>query len=264
MKRLTGLGSIVLVCVLLLAACSVTAQESELTYESFDGKTVVIFATPVEFTPEDMEMIIGVKVGEIITVPSISEALAALRSGRADCMFISLSSAEYLCQADSSLGYVAGNDQESTLTMLTRAEDAELTQRINAAIDTLNEQGVVEELMAKTTQELLSGNLVSIDALEELEGDETLLVGVSGDLPPLDFISTEGNPAGFNAAYMHEIAKQMGVKVEFVLVPTSTKFAALLSGRIDTFLWHASWTSGEEISASNVYYTTGGAVVYVK
>ena len=38
-------------------------------------------------------------------------------------------------------------------------------------------------------------------------GEETYVVGVTGDLPPLDYVAADGTPAGFNVALMDAIAE---------------------------------------------------------
>ncbi|MDR2743225.1 MAG: transporter substrate-binding domain-containing protein [Treponema sp.] len=64
------------------------------------------------------------------------------------------------------------------------------------------------------------------------------LVGISGDLPPCNYISADGKPAGFNVALMDALSQVLSKNVQFVTVPSDARFSALLSKnarRMDLF-----------------------------
>lgn len=92
---------------------------------------------------------------------------------------------------------------------------------------------------------------------EKLEGADTLYVGISGDVAPLDYVSADGTPAGFNVALMNEIGRLLGKNIEFVVVSTDAKFSSILSGKIDAFFWHISILPlPETIAVTDSYYST--------
>ena len=73
---------------------------------------------------------------------------------------------------------------------------------------------------------------------EHFNGAPTVKVAVTGDLPPVDFISEEGFPAGYNVAVLSEIGKRLRVNISLVNVDAGARTAALVSGRADIVFWY--------------------------
>lgn len=73
---------------------------------------------------------------------------------------------------------------------------------------------------------------------EKFPGAQTVKVAVTGDLPPADFISEEGLPAGFSVAVLSEIGKLLKVNIVTVSVSAGARTAALVSGRADVVFWY--------------------------
>ena len=96
--------------------------------------------------------------------------------------------------------------------------------------------------------------------LEEIPDAETIRVGISGTLPPMDYATADGRPGGFNVALFGEISKLLGKNVEFVTVDPDAKFMALSSGTIDLFFWnfYGRFIS-EDYEISQPYLTDYGA-----
>ncbi|MBR0034752.1 MAG: transporter substrate-binding domain-containing protein, partial [Synergistaceae bacterium] len=57
-------------------------------------------------------------------------------------------------------------------------------------------------------------------------------------LPPADFISEEGLPAGYSVAVLSEIGKILKVNISTVSVSAGARTAALVSGRADVVFWY--------------------------
>ena len=73
---------------------------------------------------------------------------------------------------------------------------------------------------------------------EKFKGAPTVNVAVTGDLPPVDFISEEGLPAGYSVAVLSEIGKRLRVNISLVNVSAGARTAALVSGRADVVFWY--------------------------
>ena len=73
---------------------------------------------------------------------------------------------------------------------------------------------------------------------EKFPGAKTVRVAVTGDLPPADFISEEGLPAGYSVAVLSEIGKLLKVNIVTVSVSAGARTAALVSGRADVVFWY--------------------------
>ena len=62
-------------------------------------------------------------------------------------------------------------------------------------------------------------------------------VGVTGDVPPMDFVASNGKAAGFNIALLTEIANRAQVNFELVQIETGARAMALSSGKVDAVFW---------------------------
>ena len=67
---------------------------------------------------------------------------------------------------------------------------------------------------------------------------------MTGDLPPLDFVDTEGKPEGFNTAVLAEIGTRMLKNIELVKIDSGARAAALTSGQVDVVFWAIVPVSG--------------------
>ena len=62
---------------------------------------------------------------------------------------------------------------------------------------------------------------------------------MTGDLPPLDYVSADGKAAGFNTALLAEISKLVRQNFELVQIDSGARAAALTSGKVDVVFWAA-------------------------
>lgn len=70
-------------------------------------------------------------------------------------------------------------------------------------IQTLREDGTLDNLI-----DTYITNISTSGSESSLQGDKenAYVVGVTGDLPPLDYVAADGVPAGFNVALMNAIS----------------------------------------------------------
>ena len=69
--------------------------------------------------------------------------------------------------------------------------------------------------------------------LEAIKQAGTIKVGTSADYPPFESVDANGNKVGFDVELMTEIAKRLGVKLEWVDMPFDSLIAAVQEGKID-------------------------------
>ena len=67
---------------------------------------------------------------------------------------------------------------------------------------------------------------------------ETIKVAVTGDLPPIDFIASDGTPTGYNTAILSEIGKRLKKNIRLISVDAGGRSAALASERADVIFWY--------------------------
>ena len=72
----------------------------------------------------------------------------------------------------------------------------------------------------------------------KFDGAGTIRAAVTGDLPPVDFMTDDGNAAGFSTAVLAEIGKRLGINIELMNIESAARSAALASGRADVVFWY--------------------------
>lgn len=162
---------------------------------------------------------------------TLSSMQMALNSGLIDEMNLTQVVAEHLLSTNpgkyevscikhtnNSLGYAFGFVDEG------------LQKKFNEALEVLQENGKYAELLK---------NLYNFQPaeFEKFEGAETIKIAVTGEIPPIDLIAPDGQPAGFNVAILSEITKILKVNVELIHVYGEARLPALISGRADVVFW---------------------------
>jgi ABC-type amino acid transport substrate-binding protein len=244
-----------------LVSCGKPAPANYNTYEDLDGKVLGMFEMPNQLSVEQINALMGTNFESVATFPTFNEALMALKSGRVDAVNVTKPQAAYTIKTDTSYKFIAGSGENPLqVTMLTSNKNMRLLAQINSAIKTLTDTGELDTLN-KTYIEDVSVEEVALPPV--IEGADTIKVGVSGDMPPFDYLTADGKPSGYNVALMGAIAREAGFNIEFVAIPFSTKLSALVSDRVDVFFFHGGISSHESIVSTDVYYAnlSGGLLV---
>ena len=88
-----------------------------------------------------------------------------------------------------------------------------------------------------------------------------LAVGMTGNMPPLNMTSKEGELIGYEVDLARAMAKAMGVRAKPVVMPFAELLPALQSGKIDLILSNMTITPGRNLKVAFVgpYFTSGKA-----
>ncbi len=78
--------------------------------------------------------------------------------------------------------------------------------------------------------------------LEAIKKAGVIKVGTSADYPPFEYVDESGNKAGFDIELMEEIAKRMGVTIEWVDMPFDSLIAGVQEGKIDVSISAFNYT----------------------
>ncbi len=184
----------------------------------------------------------GVKVTHYVPTyyDSLNLMQMGIESGSVDQISLYKSVAEYL---------IANNDKYENVPELTlktlsdnfcfavRKEDAALKADLDKVLDEMKADGSLEKLATEYIVNVDKGQIPPAVEIPMTDGADTIKVGVTGDLPPLDYVSADGKPAGFNTALLAEIAKRSGKNVEIVDIDSGARAAALSSKQIDVVFW---------------------------
>jgi polar amino acid transport system substrate-binding protein len=83
-------------------------------------------------------------------------------------------------------------------------------------------------------------------------------VGTSADYPPFESVDASGTKVGFDVDLMSEIAKRMGVKLEWVDMPFDSLIAGVQEAKIDASIsaFNYSEERAQKIDFTDAYYTS--------
>ena len=143
---------------------------------------------------------------------------------------------------------IAGNDKyelvdNKSLEMISdvfcfavRKDDAALKADLDKTLEELKADGTLDKLTKEYISDVKADNVPKVD-LPTIDGAESIKVGITGDLPPLDLILADNSPAGFNTALLAEISKRLNKNIEVVKIESGARAAALTSKQIDVIFW---------------------------
>jgi polar amino acid transport system substrate-binding protein len=97
--------------------------------------------------------------------------------------------------------------------------------------------------------------------LDRIQKKGELVVGMSGDQPPLNVTARDGRIIGLEVDISSRLASDMGVKLRLATMPFADLLAALSEGRIDLILSGMTMTTKRNQKTAFVgpYYVTGKA-----
>ena len=121
--------------------------------------------------------------------------------------------------------------------MLLRADDAELRDQISACITEMTEDCTIETLKQSYIENVIAGEEPGAIQPENYPDARTIKVAVTGDRPPMDYVSAGGEAIGFNTAMITEIAKRLNMNVKLVNVSTQARGMALATSVCDIVFW---------------------------
>lgn len=176
---------------------------------------------------------------------SLSTMLLALDKGEVDRISVPGATASYLVTKNPEYEMTQTMEEMyenphmiDGLGFLFLEENKELRDRFNDALIELGKSGKLSTLIEDYVVKMIHDEGYNPDIkMPTFEGKETITVAVTGDLPPMDYIDDEGNPAGYNIAILSEIANILEINIEFIEIESSARAIALTSGKCDVCFW---------------------------
>jgi len=191
--------------------------------------------TQLNTTPEKATKLVSG--GQLNFFDNFNSMQMALSSGNINVIQTYGSVAKYMASQNSELKI----NESQTVHLVDdfccamRESDSALKYAFDAAINSMKADGTLDALVYKYVTKF-DDTPVSVD-IKKIDGAETIKVGITGDLPLLDYVLPDGNPAGFNTAVLAEISKRIGKNIELVQIESVARAAALTSGQVDVVFW---------------------------
>ena len=169
---------------------------------------------------------------------NMNSMAAALKSGQIDMMSTYESVAHYIrtrsVEVEIEEIEPALND---VFCCAMREEDIALKKEFDAAILKMTKDGTLADLVKKYINESTHEYKPSVIHMPEFYNNTMIKIGVTGDLPMLDYIRPDGVPAGFNTAVLAEISRLIGKNFVLVQVDSGARAIALTSKKVDVIFW---------------------------
>jgi len=216
---------------------------------------------------------------EIIYYDNLNSMLLALQSGEIDAAELYSSVCRYIRNQNSDHLKVYMGDQmneigpriENRVLMLNLMDalfsvdfsfmflegQEPLRDLFNGALKELREDGTKDRLLQEEIADIIfNPEKKIIPAVSApIEGAETIRVGVTGALPPVDYFTEAGKPAGYSTRILAEISRRIGYNIEFVSVDPSARVLALSSGKVDVIFWARNHAKDGELVNTLVWKT---------
>ena len=176
---------------------------------------------------------------EYVLFSNLSAALMDLESGRIDEIGIEKCTADYVIAHNDNIELYEDLKDMTVFSMMTLDTNKEVYDILNNAIKEMKADGTLESLIENELKAYIESDPVAKD-LPHFDGARTIKIGVTGDLPPMDFVAADGKAAGFNIALLTEIANRAQVNFELVQIETGSRPMALSSGKVDAVFWTKS------------------------
>ena len=174
---------------------------------------------------------------------NISAAIMDLKSGNISVLGCEKTTAEYIVAHNDGFE-VTSLDRLTNFSMMTMDANQEVYDILNNAIKEMKADGTLDSLIENELKAYIESDPEAKD-LPKFDGARTIKIGVTGDLPPMDFVAANGKAAGFNIALLTEIANRAKVNFELVQIETGARAMALSSGKVDAVFWTKSITCTE-------------------
>jgi L-cystine transport system substrate-binding protein len=103
----------------------------------------------------------------------------------------------------------------------------------------------------------------SSNLLQEVKGNDVLKVGLMGTYPPYNFLNDKNEIDGFDADIAKEVAKRLGVKVEFVPTEWAGMIGGLQAAKFDVVISQMTITDERKqtLDFSNSYITNAVNII---
>ena len=170
---------------------------------------------------------------------NLNSMLAALQAGQIDEMSTYTGVARYMIAQDPHYVLLKDHSLEfiDSFCFALREDETELRDSLNMVIKEMQDDGTLGTLSKEYITDIKTDGEPTAIELPHFDSAPTIKVAVTGDLPPLDYISADGKPAGFTTAVLAEIGKRMLRNIELVDVDAGARAAALTSKQADVVFW---------------------------
>jgi len=193
---------------------------------------------------------------KIVFYDSLQPLVQDLYQGRLDRVALPEFTVDYLRGRDAQekllLSVQHGSSYFSAFSLATY-NNTLLRDKLNQALASMDKDGTTAKLV-KIYVTGLPGDVDPVRvALPRLSSKPTVKVAVTGALPPLDYLTPEGQPAGFNVLFLSEVGKRAGLNIQLVNANVRTAFEKLKAHEVDVLFAYSVTTVVDNNAVISTY-----------
>ena len=156
---------------------------------------------------------------------------------------------------------------QSTISLGFKAGNTALKKDFDTAIKAMKQDGTLMTIEDKFIKNIGTNEPEEVK-LTEFKGSKPIRVAVTGDLPPIDYIASDGRATGYNTAILAEIGRRLKRNIRVISVEAGGRSAALASGRADVVFWYRNTEGiktpkklGKNLKGVMVDSSSGGVIL---
>ena len=241
--------TLLMICLLILmTGCGGSQSGDDSKKDSDAGKLKLGMITRLNASEENfgvfmkkIEDTLDVKISSHVPVffDNLNSMQMALQSKQIDEISTYRSVARYMIAKDPRYQVLKDHSLEfvDSFCFALRDDETDLQDSLNTVIKEMQNDGTLDRLTKEYITDINTEGEPPAIEMPVFEKAQTIKVGVTGDLPPLDYVNAEGTPEGFNTAVLAEIGNRMLKNIELVQIESGARAAALTSGQVDVVFW---------------------------
>ncbi len=241
--HLKKIFALMLACILTAAIFTGCGEEKEIAPVIKIGMLEHLNASEIEFNGFMKSIAetfaLDMPAHEVKYFTNSNSMVMALQSGQIDEISTYKCVADYLAARYPKVQILEGHTLEfiDAFCFALRAEDTELIKDANNAILEMRNDGTLDRLTKEYINDVKGdASIIAVD-FDNFADADTIKIAVTGDLPPLDFVSVDGKPAGFNTAVLAELGRRLHKNINIVQIDSTARAAALTSKQADIVFW---------------------------
>lgn len=200
---------------------------------------------------------------EINRFNKITDAALDLKNGKLDAIVVDEMPAKKIVEANPELKILDENLTEEEYSIAIQKGNTELTEKINAALAKLKEDGTFDLLVAKWIDKDES---VQLPEIPSYTATGTIVMGTNAEFDPFEFHEDDGTIAGFDVDLANYIAAELGMELKIEDMAFDSLISALQGGKVDFVA--AGMTADPDrrknVDFSDSYYSASQVIIVKK
>jgi len=249
MKRMLSILCAVTLVTMLLSGCGPEASTEKITSpEMFEGRKISVQSATTASDSLDEMIAAGAKIN-VYPYEKVTQCFDDLKLGRVDAVYVDSVVASFYTKDNDAFQRTWISDTPEPMGICLAKGSEALAAAVEAAIDTLNYTGKMNEIALKNFGDDFTANLRDVTEMPVIPTeyktvtDGVLTVGCEVGYPPMEYTTEDGLTAvGFDVDVGKAVAELLGLEWKIVNTSWDGIFAGLEKNQYDCIISAVSIT----------------------